>query len=83
VRRYAARAFPALEPGPRALFYENFATFRWPPAPVLADPGLLAGRDPYAEGLRCYEEAPGGTLERMSHADLQTYLVELLMNRIR
>jgi len=82
VRRYAARTFLALEPGPRALFYENFAAF-----PVilqsrlLADPGLLAGRDPYAEGLRCWEDAPGGTLERMSHADLQTYLVELLMKQ--
>jgi asparagine synthase (glutamine-hydrolysing) len=82
VRRYAARAFPALEPGPRALFYENFATFPVALQPqLLADPGLLAGRDPYAEGLRCYEEAPGGTLERMSHADLQTYLVELLMKQ--
>ena len=82
VRRYAARAFPALEPGPRALFYENFATFPVALQPqLLADPGLLASRDPYAEGLRCYEEAPGGTLERMSHADLQTYLVELLMKQ--
>jgi len=82
VRRYIGRTFLALEPGPRALFYENFAAL-----PVvlqsrlLVDPGLLAGRDPYAEGLRCYEEAAGGTLERMSHADLQTYLVELLMKQ--
>jgi asparagine synthase (glutamine-hydrolysing) len=42
---------------------------------------LLAARDPYAEGLRCYEGASGGTLERMSTADLYTYLVELLMKQ--
>src|SRR5213594_389294 len=78
VRRYVARTFLALEPGPRELFYENFAVF--PVAlqsQLLSGPELLAARDPYAAGLRAYEEATGGTLERMSHADLQTYLVEL------
>jgi len=82
VRRYAARTFLALEPGPRELFYDNWAIF--PVAlqtQLLSDPALLAARDPYAEGLRAYEEATGGTLERMSQADLQTYLVELLMKQ--
>ncbi len=82
VRRYVARTFLALEPGPRELFYENFAVF--PVAlqsQLLSGPELLAARDPYAAGLRAYEEATGGTLERMSHADLQTYLVELLMKQ--
>src|SRR5207244_2451690 len=46
-----------------------------------ADPTLLAARDPYREALGYYATAPGGTLERMSHADLQTYLVELLMKQ--
>jgi asparagine synthase (glutamine-hydrolysing) len=82
VRRYAARTFLALEPGPRELFYENFSAFPVAVQPhLLADPGLLAARDPYDEGLRRYAEATGGTLERMSHADLQTYLVELLMKQ--
>jgi asparagine synthase (glutamine-hydrolysing) len=79
VRRYADRSFLALDPGPRSLFYENFAAF--PTAlqsRLLTEPSVLAERDPYAEALRCYEEAPGGTLARMSHADLQTYVVELL-----
>ncbi len=81
--RYAARSFLALPGGgPRELFYENWAPFATRlQERLLADPGLLAARDPYAVGLRCYEEAPGGTLERMSHADLQTYLVELLMKQ--
>jgi asparagine synthase (glutamine-hydrolysing) len=48
---------------------------------LLVHRNLLADRDPYAEGLRCYEEGWGGTLERMSYADLQTYLVELLMKQ--
>ena len=82
LRRYAARTFLALEPGPRALFFENFAAFPESVQPqLLADPGLLTARDPYADSLRCYEEAAGGTLERMSHTDLQTYLVELLMKQ--
>ena len=81
-RRYAERSFLALEPGPRGLFYENFATFPYKlQQSLLADSGLLIARDPYAAGLQWYEEAPGGTLARMSHADLQTYLVELLMKQ--
>src|SRR5216684_862061 len=31
--------------------------------------------------MRYFAEASGSTLERMSHADLQTYLVELLMKQ--
>src|SRR5207244_5959316 len=82
VRRYAERTFLALPAGPRALFYENFAVFAERlQQELLASPGLLAIRDPYAEGLRCYEEATGGALDRMSQADLQTYLVELLMKQ--
>jgi asparagine synthase (glutamine-hydrolysing) len=82
LRRYAERTFLALPSGPRDLFYENFAVFpTWLQGGLLADPGLLATRDPYAEALRLYAEAPGGSLERMGHADLQTYLVELLMKQ--
>jgi asparagine synthase (glutamine-hydrolysing) len=81
VRRYARRSFLALEPTPRDLIYENFAVFPMTAQQHLLADGLLNGRDPYAEELRCFAEAPGGTLERMSHADLQTYLVELLMKQ--
>ena len=82
VRRYAERSFLALHPGPRGLFYENFAVF--PEAlqrTLVRDKGILTARDPYAVGLRCFTEHSGGILERMSHADLQTYLVELLMKQ--
>ena len=71
-----------MHPGPRGLFYENFAVF--PEArqrALINDKGILTARDPYAEGLRCFKEHSGGILERMSHADLQTYLVELLMKQ--
>ena len=37
--------------------------------------------DPYAVELRCYEEASGGLLDRISRVDLQTYLHELLMKQ--
>src|SRR5262245_5810164 len=82
LQRYARRTFLALAPESRQLFCENFAVF--PTAmqqALLADPSMLAARDPYHEALACYADAPGGDLDRMSHADLQTYLVELLMKQ--
>jgi asparagine synthase (glutamine-hydrolysing) len=82
VGRYARRSFLAHEPGPRALFFENFSVF--PPArqrDLLSDVGLLDARDPYAAGMRYHAAAPGDPGSRMSHADLQTYLVELLMKQ--
>ena len=81
-RRYAGRSFVAHEPGIRDLFLENFAVF--PESlqrQLLQRPDLLDGRDPYKEALRCYDGASGGMLDRMSHTDLQTYLVELLMKQ--
>jgi asparagine synthase (glutamine-hydrolysing) len=48
---------------------------------LLVDREVVQATDPYREQLRCFEQAPGSTLERMSHADLQTYLVELLMKQ--
>jgi asparagine synthase (glutamine-hydrolysing) len=80
LRRYAARSFFALEPGPRGVFYENFAVFpHGLRQEVLAD--AAPARDAHAQALRCYEEADGGALDRMSRADLQTYLVRLLMKQ--
>src|SRR5437899_2428538 len=81
-RRYASRTFLAFGSGPRESFFENFAVF--PEARLkrlLLDRGPLDARDPYAVGLRCYEESAGAPLQKMSHADLQTYLVELLMKQ--
>jgi asparagine synthase (glutamine-hydrolysing) len=81
-RRYLARTFLGLEPGPRSLFLENFALF-----PDRLRQGLLhqeagaAGRDPFAAALHSYLEAPGDALDRMSRSDLQTYLHELLMKQ--
>jgi asparagine synthase (glutamine-hydrolysing) len=80
--RYARRSFLALDPGPRSLFFENFAVFPLRlQRELLRSPALLASRDPYAVGLQSYGEAQGGILDRMSHADLETYLVELLMKQ--
>lgn len=82
IRRYADRTFLARPLSPRGLFYENFAVFSEPlQRELLADKGILTARDPYSTALRYYEEHSGSVLERMSHADLQTYLVELLMKQ--
>jgi asparagine synthase (glutamine-hydrolysing) len=82
-RRYTQRSFLALPLGIRSIFHENFAAF--PDAlrrRLFRNPALRDG-DPYAKHLARYEESPGGTLTRMSRADLQTYLVELLTKQDR
>jgi asparagine synthase (glutamine-hydrolysing) len=80
LRRYLSRSFLGQPAGIRSLFYENFAVF-----PQALQRRLFAAteraRDPYAEDLKFYQQAPGGLLERMCYADLQTYLVELLMKQ--
>jgi len=82
--RYAERSFLALDPVPRSLFCENFAVFSDSHRHrVLREPAFPGPRDPYRETLRCYEESGGGVLDRMSRADLQTYLVRLLMKQDR
>src|SRR5438876_7819875 len=82
VRRYLERTFLTLPPEIRNLYLENFAVFpQTLQEELLVDNGILTSRDPYAEELRDFEEHSGGILERMSHADLQTYLVELLMKQ--
>jgi asparagine synthase (glutamine-hydrolysing) len=80
LRRYAERSFLGPTPGVRGLFYENFAVFPQALQQRLLKDGIWQ-RDPYAEALRHYDQAPGGSLERMSHADMQTYMVELLMKQ--
>ena len=81
LRRYASRSFLALDPGVRAVCYENFSVFSETWRRSLLDRQLVEATDPYREQLRCFDEHPGSTLDRMSHADLQTYLVELLMKQ--
>jgi len=82
-RRKLSRTFLALEPGARSLFLENFAVF-----PTAMHPDLLhrdrastGRRDPWATLLQCYADADGDMLDRMSRADLATYLHELLMKQ--
>src|SRR6184192_2338981 len=81
LRRYTDATFLARPATPRALFFDGFAVFPEAMQQSLLTDASLVRRDPHAEGLRHYGAAPGGLLERMSHADLQTYLVELLMKQ--
>ncbi|MGH8161994.1 MAG: asparagine synthase (glutamine-hydrolyzing) [Gammaproteobacteria bacterium] len=80
LRRYARRSFLGSKPGIRDLFYENFALFSDDAREKLFR-GAARFDDPYVKALEYYANAPGGALERMCHADLQTYLVELLMKQ--
>jgi asparagine synthase (glutamine-hydrolysing) len=82
LRRYASRTFLMFDPGIRSILYENFAVF--PESlrrSLLQDKALGEAVDPYREQIRCLDEGGGSTLHRMSYADLQTYLVELLMKQ--
>src|SRR5207249_4739180 len=74
LRRYTDATFLARPATPRALFFDGFAVFPEAMQQSLLTDASLVRRDPHAEGLRHYGAAPGGLLERMSHADLQTYL---------
>jgi asparagine synthase (glutamine-hydrolysing) len=82
LRRYAERTFLTLEPGERSLFYENFAVFPDRLQRLLL-PNLdrVDTPDPYAVSLDHCREIEGSLLDRMSRADLQTYLLELLMKQ--
>ena len=82
LQRFTKRTFLTLDPDIRTLFCENFAVF--PEAQqyrLLARPEMILDRDPYASVLRCYADAGGSALDRMSRADLGTYLHELLMKQ--
>jgi asparagine synthase (glutamine-hydrolysing) len=82
LHRYASRSFLAYDPGPRGLFFDNFAVF--PEAmqrDLILDKGIVTARDPYGEGLRYWQEHSGDLRERMSYADMHTHLVELLMKQ--
>ncbi|MBI3492943.1 MAG: asparagine synthase (glutamine-hydrolyzing), partial [Acidobacteria bacterium] len=82
--RYEARSFVTLDPGPRSQFCENFAVFPGTLLTrVLARPALLAARDRFGEVLHQYDHAGGDSLNRMSRADLHTYLERLLMKQDR
>jgi asparagine synthase (glutamine-hydrolysing) len=77
--RRARRTFVALGDDPRALALENFAVFPEElRSRLLLDPN---GADAFAPAVERWEDAPGGAAESMSRADLQTYLVELLMKQ--
>jgi asparagine synthase (glutamine-hydrolysing) len=81
-RRYLGRTFLALEPGPRSLFFENFAFFNHGAREaIFSDRANLASSDPFDELLRCFNGSSGSILDQMTHTDLQTYLVELLMKQ--
>jgi len=81
--RIARRSFVgATDDRPCTRLYDAFAVFpERAQLDLLRDRQLLFARDPYAAGLECFENAPAGALTRLSHADLQTYLVELLMKQ--
>lgn len=85
IRRYAERSFVSLGTEPRQLFCENFSVFRAPHRAALfkgkahhsQDPPV----DPHRRTLEFFAAAGEDIIQCMSHADMQTYLVELLMKQ--
>lgn len=82
LRRYAERSFLAMDGSPRDAFFENFSVFRQSARQqLLKNPQHAAGSDVYRRGLEFYGQGGSDDLADMSRADLQTYLVELLMKQ--
>ncbi len=81
LRRYAERSFLALQCNPRELFFENFSVFRNDQRQALLRDSRLNAWDIHDRSLRYYDAGGAEILSCMSHADLQTYLVELLMKQ--
>lgn len=82
LRRYAERTFLALECTPQGLFFDNFSVFR-PEArmQLLSNTKPDDSQNVFEPHLNYYRAAGNDPLASMSSADLQTYLVELLMKQ--
>lgn len=82
LRRYAERSFLSMDGSPRDAFFENFSVFRQAAREqLLQAPEPASGQDVHGDGLRIYGQETQDALAAMSRADLQTYLVELLMKQ--
>ncbi len=82
LRRYAERSFLVLDNNPDQLFFENFSLFRQEQRrKLLSNQELFAGRDLFARYMDYFKKAGDDFLQCMSHTDIQTYLVELLMKQ--
>lgn len=81
LRRYAERSFLSLGTEPRNLFCENFSVFRAEHRAKVLNGSFADQGDPYRHILDFFYAAGDDIIQCMSHADLQTYLVELLMKQ--
>lgn len=81
VRRYAERSFASLGTEPRNLFCENFSVFRAEHRAALLQSSSEVQVDPHRHTLNFFSAAGDDIIQCMSHADMQTYLVELLMKQ--
>jgi asparagine synthase (glutamine-hydrolysing) len=80
-RRYAERTFLAVDTDPRHMFFENFSVFRHDLRQNVLNPELEFNDNPHVHALKYYNAAGDDPLQCMSHADLQSFLVELLMKQ--
>lgn len=81
LRRYVERTFVTLGVEPRELFCENFSVFRAEHRALVLHSADQQGVDPHRRTLDFFAAAGDDIIQCMSHADLQTYLVELLMKQ--
>ncbi|HEV8396071.1 MAG TPA: asparagine synthase (glutamine-hydrolyzing) [Vicinamibacterales bacterium] len=79
--RVATRTFVGLDPGIRGLYHENFAVCPLALQQRLLRCDLLAASDPYATQAAYFDGASGSLLDRLTRAELQSYLLELLMKQ--
>jgi asparagine synthase (glutamine-hydrolysing) len=79
--RAGRRTFLGCDTNPRDLYFENFSIIGSARQHALVRRHDLLARDPFASQWPCFEAGGGSLLDRMCRADLQTYLVELLMKQ--
>ncbi|HLJ74372.1 MAG TPA: asparagine synthase (glutamine-hydrolyzing), partial [Thermoanaerobaculia bacterium] len=80
--RYLRRSFLNYDVDSRSMFFENFSIFgHGALEQLLSNPLLLHARDRFTDLLEHYQATGGSLLDRITHTDLQTYLVELLMKQ--
>jgi len=82
LRRYAERSFLVMDSSPRDLFCENFSVFRQQlRGNLLQADDDFRYPDPHAQSIKSFADPNEDIIQSMSRADLQTYLVELLMKQ--
>jgi len=80
-KRIAERSFLARNNGIRDTYFENFSVFPESLRNRVLSSEIDYKEDPHGLAMKIYSDTEGTVLNKMMHADIETYLVELLMKQ--